>query len=107
MEIYKITPQGADVYVLFNGGTYVFYSMYYGTMAIAKRSNLAREKGYEFFTVTEGNRHCTGGRFGGSAIFSFVCRFIRKCENKYIKTDCDFERHTIDLADVQPATLAE
>lgn len=107
MEISIINPASRRVVVLFNGGTYVFYSQYYGTLAIAKRSSLAHEKGREFFTLTAGNRHCEGGILTNSCIMEFSKRFINKNENKYITKSVDFETHTADLADIQPATLAE
>lgn len=105
MEISIINPQGSRVVVLFNGSTYVFYSEYYGTMAIAERSKNAHESGREFFTLTAGNHHCEGGRFSNGNIFAFAKRFINKAESKYISTCVDYETHTADLANIQPATL--
>ena len=77
MEISIINPQGSRVVVLFNGSTYVFYSEYYGTMAIAERSRNAHESGREFFTLTAGNHHCEGGRLSSSwSVIPFLNRCI-------------------------------
>lgn len=107
MEISIINPANRRVVVLFNGGTYVFYSEYYGTLAIANRSDLAHEYGREFFTLRAGNRHCEGGVLTNSRIIEFAKRFINKSENKYISKSVEYETQPADLADIQPATLAE
>lgn len=98
MEIYKTTFNGNTIDVLFNGACYLFYNSYYGFVAMAERSQLSRERGTEFFTVTAGNHHCVGGSLTLSGILSGVKRTIRRAECSQAATVVDFEVHERDLA---------
>lgn len=107
MEIQVIKSNGCKMYVFFTGDKYVLYSEYYGTMAIAERSDLAQEKGHEFFTITVGNHHCKGGTFTDSTVFGIMKKSVTKSENRYIPKKVSFERAAdVDLANVRTTVVA-
>lgn len=98
MEIYKTTFKGAEVSVLFNGSHYFFHSSYYGVLAIAERDYKKDTGGTSHFALTTGNRHADGGRLSGSVVASLAKKFIRKAEQRFIKTDVTFDETSADLA---------
>ena len=64
MELKKTTIKGREIYVMFTGDKYFFYSNFYGTLAIAERKEkkTGEPATEEEFTLTVGNHHTTGGQ---------------------------------------------
>ena len=98
MELTKTTFNGHKVDVIFNGPIYLFYNSYAGFIAAAYRSH--EDKNGEHFLIKIGNRHTVGGSLTDSVVLSYVQRFIRKAEQRYIPKNVDFiVDYSADLAD--------
>lgn len=100
MEISKIKFQGSEVNVIFTGKNYFFHNSFYGYLAIAERSKesferLGNEKNLQEFTVYAGNSRYPYG-FSRNC-FDLAEKFIKKNEQRYIKTTCKFTEHDSDL----------
>lgn len=99
MELKKTTIKGREVYVIFTGDRYYFYSNYYGMLSVATRQETSVAN-KEYFTVYTGNRHTTGGQLCDSVIKTAVKRYINKEESQFIsKTVIYRMADTIDLVD--------
>lgn len=96
MEITKIKRNNCEVNVIFTGKQYIFHNQFYGLLAVADR------KGYDeddarTFVVRYGNHQTIGGSFGGRYCLSMAKQFIKQSENRYVKTDVQFEAVQEDL----------
>lgn len=94
MEFYSLSINGHKVNVIFNGGIYIFHNSYGGLVCVADRDVLNNDH----FQVTTGNRHFIGGSLTENRVKSAVCRFIRKCESKYMEKEITFSFVSRDLA---------
>lgn len=98
MELSTTTLNGSTVNVIFTGSNYFFYNSYFGLVAVAERTTQPTEE-VETFRVTVGNRHCVGGSFNDSAVYTLVKRVVNKSENKYITKRVRYSSVVEDLAD--------
>ena len=99
MEINNISVNGHKSYSVFDGEKYVFYSNYYGILAVAVR---VAEKDYNTgkcsFNVYTGNSHTVGGtRVNTTTIRRAVRRYVNKFENQFVKTKVNYEFFDVDL----------
>jgi len=98
MEIYKTTIKGCEVNMIFTGKNYFFHNSFYGWLAIAERQEGHYDKPQKFVLYI-GNRHTLDGTMTNSVVAAAVRKFIRKCENKFVETSCEFVEEEKDLAD--------
>ena len=100
MELKKTTIKGREIYVMFTGDKYFFYSNYYGTLAIAERKEkkTGEPATEEEFTLTVGNHHTTGGQMADSIVISAVKRYINREENQFITKRIKYNVQYSDLA---------
>ena len=94
MEFYSLSISGHKVNVIFNGGIYVFHNTYGGLVCIANRDFLKSNH----FEVITGNRHFVGGSLTENRVKTAVCKFIRKCETRFIDQEITFDFVSHDLA---------
>lgn len=98
MELKKTTIKGREIFVLFTGDKYYFYSNYYGTIAYATRQEKSEKVSTEFFKVFTGNRNTIGGQM--EHIQTAVKRYINREENQFVQNDVKYIFETYDLADL-------
>jgi len=92
MEIKSIKTRSlygysVELFSLFTGKHYYFYSNFYGLLAVADRDTENPDK----FTVFVGNAHTLGGSLNPSRVADIVKRSVRHDENKYIKKTISFD----------------
>lgn len=99
MELKRTTIKRREVYVMFTGDNYFFYSNYYGTLAIAERKEKKTgEPPTEEFTLTVGNHHTTGGQMADSIVISAAKRYINREENQFVIKRVKYNIKYSDLA---------
>ena len=92
MELKKTTIKGREIYVMFTGNEYFFYSNYYGLLAVAERYNDTH------FITAVGNHHTIGGQMNTPTIERAVKRYINREENQFVTKKVSFEFFNRDLA---------
>lgn len=86
MEFYKITRHHSKIDVIFTGQQYIFWSDFYGLLAVAERTGFDDDKKQTYFTVHYRNKPTLGGSLGGKRCLSMAKSFIKKIES-YISDD--------------------
>ena len=86
MEVSITKIAGREVYVLFVGSHYYFYSNYYGLIGIAERAGYDGDDA-RTFKITAGNNDTYGGAVNKCSIITAMKHFISKNENKNVAKD--------------------
>lgn len=79
-----------EVNVLFIGAKYIFYSNFYGLIAVAERD----ENVFENFSIHIGNKHLKHHKI---EVVKAVKRFIKRAENPYVEKKITFSDVSEDL----------
>ena len=82
MEIKKIKIAGREVTAIYNCGSYIFYSQYYGVIGIAVRTAIT-ENHEPIYRLAAGTENTVGGSVNRSSIVAAMKRYITKCESFY------------------------
>ena len=82
MEIKKIKIAGREVTAIYNCGSYIFYSQYYGVIGIASRTAI-NERNEPIYLLAAGTENTVGGSVNRSSIVAAMKRYITKCESFY------------------------
>ena len=90
MEIKKIKIAGREVTAIYNCGSYIFYSNYYGVIGIASRTAIT-ENHEPTYLLAAGTENTVGGSMNRSSIVAAMKRYITKCESFYKVTKTIFE----------------
>lgn len=99
MEISIINPRGHRTAVIFTGSHYYFQSDFAGLFAIAERVSLDYKTNETHFKLTYGNTNLVGCSLGGSQTAAVAKAFIRKGENRYVKTKVVFDEEVFEELD--------
>lgn len=99
MEINKIKILGAEIYAIFQGEKYLFYSPFYGLICTAERTQeTASTDTEQNFIIYVGNHHTTGGRLSNDRILTAAKRYINASESQFIEKRCNYTAKIKDLA---------
>ena len=82
MEIRSIKIAGREVTAIYNCGSYIFYSQYYGVIGLAERTAIT-ENNEPIYKLTAGTENTVGGSVNRSSIITAMKRYITKCESFY------------------------
>ena len=82
MEIRSIKIAGREVTAIYNCGSYIFYSQYYGVIGLAERTAIT-ENHEPIYKLTAGTENTVGGSLNRSSIITAMKRYITKCESFY------------------------
>ena len=82
MEIRSIKIAGREVTAIYNCGSYIFYSNYYGVIGIAVCTAIT-ENHEPIYKLTAGTENTVGGSVNRSSIITAMKRYITKCESFY------------------------
>ena len=82
MEIRIIKIAGREVTAIYNCGSYIFYSNYYGVIGIAVCTSIT-ENHEPIYLLTAGTENTVGGSVNRSSIITAMKRYITKCESFY------------------------
>lgn len=82
MEIRSIKIAGREVTAIYNCGSYILYSNYYGVIGIAVRTAI-NERNEPIYRLTAGTENTVGGSVNRSSIVTAMKRYITKCESFY------------------------
>ena len=102
MEFYKTQMRGSEITVIFTGKNYFFHSSFYGWLAVAERTEESYERlgtdAYkQDFILRVGNEYTLGGRMTNGVVAAAAKKFIRKNEQRYLPTQCEFQEETVNL----------
>ena len=106
MQIERIKIVGAEVYVIFMGYKYFFYSDYYGLIGIARRLGYSDDV-LHTFELAAGNEYTVGSRFNRGTIIAKMKQYINKNESKHIGGESVFIdndatlNHRLSITDVE------
>lgn len=89
MQIERIKIAGAEVYVIFMGYKYFFYSDAYGLIGIARRLGYSDDV-LHTFELSAGNGYTVGSRFNRGTIIAKIKQYINKNESKHIEAENTF-----------------
>lgn len=82
METGSIKIAGREVTVIYNCGSYIFYSNYYGVIGIAVGTSIT-ENHEPIYLLTAGTKNKVWGSVYRSSIITAMKRYITKCESFY------------------------
>ena len=82
MEIRSIKIAGREITAIYNCGSYIFYSNYYGVIGIAVCTSIT-ENHEPIYLLTAGTENTVGGSVNRSSIITAMKRYITKCESFY------------------------
>ena len=82
MEIRSIKIAGREVTAIYNCGSYILYSNYYGVIGLAERTSIT-ENHEPIYRLTAGTENTVGGSVNRSSIVTAMKRYITKCESFY------------------------
>ena len=82
MEIRSIKIAGREVTAIYNCGSYILYSNYYGVIGLAERTAIT-ENNEPIYKLTAGTENTVGGSVNRSSRITAMKRYITKNERLY------------------------